>query len=94
MMKKRDVIRSTAELNDMLTNVTFPESGNLLLQSDQYLQIGCDLRQLSELSDVLASAVDIEKFLILCTAEVSITYMNVEAADAVVKWASNLPNSR
>ena len=92
MQKKRDVVRSTAELNNMLTNVAFLESGNLLLQSDQYLQVGCDLRQLSELSGVLASAVDIEKCLILCTAEVSITYMNVEAADALVKWASNLPD--
>lgn len=93
MQKKREVVRSTAELIDMLTNVIFPESGNLVLQSDQYLQVGCDLRELSELSAVLASAVDIEKCLILCTAEVSITYMNVEAADALVKWVSQLPDS-
>ena len=92
MEKKRDVVRSTAELNEMLVNVTFPESGMLLLRSDQYLQVGCDLRELSELSTLLASAVDTEKCLILCTAEVSITYMNVEAADALVKWASKLPD--
>ena len=91
MEKKRDVVRVTAELNKMLTNVTFPVSGKLLLRSDQYLQVGCDLREQSELSNVLASAVDIEKCLILCTAEVSITYMNVEAADDLVKWASKLP---
>jgi tRNA wybutosine-synthesizing protein 4 len=85
------VVRSTAELIDMLTNVTFPASGNLLLQSDQYLQVGCDLRELSELLGILDSSVDIDECLILCTAEVSITYMNVEAADALVRWASDLP---
>ncbi len=90
MQKKRDVVRSTAELNQMLANVTFPESGTILLQSDQYLQVGCDLRELPDLTASLAAAVDIEKSLILCTAEVSITYMNVEAADALVKWASIL----
>ena len=91
MEKKRDVVRSTAALNEMLSNVAFPESGQIFLRSDQYLQVGCDLRELSELSTVLAAAVDIEKCLILCTAEVSITYMNVEAADDLVKWASKLP---
>jgi tRNA wybutosine-synthesizing protein 4 len=90
MEKKRDVVRSTAELKEMLANVTFPQSGKLLLKSDQYLQVGCDLRQLSELLAVLASAVDIEKCLILCIAEVSITYMHVEAANALIKWASKL----
>lgn len=94
MEKKRDVVRSAAELNEMLADLTFPESGNVLLRSDRYLQVGCDLRELSELSAVLASAVDMEKCLILCTAEVSITYMNVEAADALVKWASKLPDGR
>lgn len=92
MQKKRDVVRSTAELNEMLSNVTFPELGKLLLRSDQYLQLGCDLRELSELSAVLASAFDIENCLILCVAEVSITYMSVEAADDLVKWASKLPD--
>jgi tRNA wybutosine-synthesizing protein 4 len=92
MEKKRDVVRSTAELNEMLANITFPEIGNVLLRSDQYLQVGCDLRELSELSAVLASAVDIEKCLILCTAEVSITYMTVEAADHLINWASKLPD--
>lgn len=90
MEKKRDVVKSTPELKCMLSNVRFPESGRVLLQSDQYLQVGCDLRELSELSAVLTSAVDIEKCLILCTAEVSITYMKVEAADALVKWTSEL----
>jgi tRNA wybutosine-synthesizing protein 4 len=90
MEKKRDMVRNTAELNTMLTNLSIPESGKVLLRSDQYLQIGCDLRDLSQLSAVLASAVDLEKFLVLFTAEVSITYMHVEAADALIKWAGTL----
>ena len=92
MEKKCDVVRNTIELNAMLTNLSIPESGKVLLRSDQYLQMGCDLRDVSELSSVLASAVDLEKCLILFTAEVSITYMDVEASDALIKWASKLPD--
>lgn len=92
MEKKRDVVRNTTELNTMLTNLSVPASGRVLLRSDQYLQVGCDLRELSELSTVLASAVDLELSLILCIAEVSITYMNVEAADALIEWACGLPD--
>jgi tRNA wybutosine-synthesizing protein 4 len=92
MEKKREMVRNTTELNAMLTNLSIPESGKVLLRSDQYLQIGCDLRDLSELSTVLASAVDLEKYLILFTAEVSITYMDVKAADALIKWACTLPD--
>lgn len=92
MEKKRDVVRNTFELNSMLSNLSIPEAGKVLLQSDQYLQVGCDLRELSDLSSVLASTVDMEKSLVLFTAEVSITYMDVEAADALIKWAYELPN--
>jgi tRNA wybutosine-synthesizing protein 4 len=92
MERKCAAVRSTAELNGMLTNLTFPDKSHILLQSDQYLQIGCDLRDLSTLSNVLGSVLNLEECLVLCTAEVSITYMNVEAADALIKWACALSN--
>ena len=91
MVKKRDTVCSTKELNAFLTNMEILE-GDVLLRSDQYLQIGCDLRDLKSLNQVLASAVDIENCLVLLTAEVSITYMNVEAADALIHWAGKLPD--
>ncbi|KAG4439789.1 hypothetical protein IFR05_004720 [Cadophora sp. M221] len=93
MLKKRAVIQTTAELNSMLTDIEISE-GDVLFRSDQYIQLGCDLRDLGSLGRVLGSVVEIEKCSILFTAEVSITYMSVEAADALIQWASKLPETR
>lgn len=93
MIKKRSIVNSTAELSSFLTNVEILE-GDILLRSDQYLQVGCDLRNLKLLSQTLASAIDIENCLVLLTAEVSITYMNVEAANALIEWAGKLPDGK
>ncbi|EKD12261.1 uncharacterized protein L3040_000269 [Drepanopeziza brunnea f. sp. 'multigermtubi'] len=93
ILKKRAVVQSTYELNSMLANVELSE-GDVLFRSDQYVQLGCDLRDLVALKRVLTDVVDINKCLILFTAEVSITYMNVEAADCLIAWASNLPEAR
>jgi tRNA wybutosine-synthesizing protein 4 len=94
MIKKRDVINGTNELNSCLTNMEELREGDVLLRSDQYLQLGCDLRDLDRLNQALESAVDIKNCLVLLTAEVSITYMNVEAADALIKWAGRLPEGK
>lgn len=91
MVKKRDVVQRTKELTEMLTGVEVLAEGNMLLRSDQYLQLGCDLRDLSGLNQGLASAIDIENCQVLLVAEVSITYMNVEAADSLIQWAGKLP---
>ena len=40
------------------------------------------------------SSADVAPGLVLLTAEVSVTYMNVEAADALINWASALPEAR
>lgn len=59
MLKKRVVVQGTPELNSMLTNVEVSE-GDVLFRSEQYIQLGCDLRDLTVLHQVLASVVDIE----------------------------------
>ncbi len=59
MIKKRAVVQSTTELNSILTNVKLSE-GDIMLQSDQYIQLGCDLRDLEALGRLLGSVVDIE----------------------------------
>jgi tRNA wybutosine-synthesizing protein 4 len=61
-----------------------------MLRSDNYVQIGCDLRQLAAIRETLAAIVDIQSCAFLFVAEVSITYMEREAADALIKWASGL----
>jgi tRNA wybutosine-synthesizing protein 4 len=90
MLKKRDVVQNTHELTSMLTNVE-QLAGDVLLRSDQYLQLGCDLRDLPRLDKALESVLDMKNSLFLLTAEVSITYMNVEAANSLIRWASELP---
>jgi tRNA wybutosine-synthesizing protein 4 len=76
----------------MLTNVETPQDDGLLLSSDQYLQIGCDLRDLQRLNELVAQALDVEQCLMLFVAEVSITYMDSVYSDAVISWASTLPS--
>ena len=88
MIRKRDVVQHTKELLAVLTGVEVDKEGSILLRSDQYLQLGCDLRDLKGLNQGLASAVDIENCVVLFTAEVSITYMNTEAADSLIHWAN------
>ncbi|APA15606.1 hypothetical protein sscle_15g103760 [Sclerotinia sclerotiorum 1980 UF-70] len=94
MVKKQTVVRNTSELNSMLTNLNITQDGDILLSSDQYLQLGCDLRNLKRLEETISKVVDIEKCSFLFTAEVSITYMPTESADALIQWANKLPDAR
>ncbi|TVY41335.1 tRNA wybutosine-synthesizing protein [Lachnellula subtilissima] len=87
MLKKRDMVNRTPELKEFFTNVELLE-GDILLRSDQYLQIGCDLRDLDTLDKALASAFDFKEIEILFVAEVSITYMDAHYADNLIEWAS------
>lgn len=63
---------------------------SILLNSKEYAAIGCDLRNIPRLERLLRNVVDIENCLVLCVAEVSITYMQTEAADALISWSSGL----
>jgi tRNA wybutosine-synthesizing protein 4 len=92
MLKKREIVQRTDELFATLSGVVVPKDGNVLLRSDQYLQLGCDLRDVSCLQQSLAAVLDIPTCDVLFAAEVSITYMNVDAADALIGWASTLPS--
>lgn len=88
---KRQVVLKTPELmaglSGVRTECTHP---NVLLRSDRYTQIGVDLRDISALENALASVVDIQDCHFLFVAEVSITYMETTAADALIHWASSL----
>lgn len=89
--RKREMVKGTSELNSMLGNLTYPIEGDVLLRSDQYLQIGCDLRDLEKLQKVLSTEFDLENTIIFCTAEVSIAYMDVASSDALIKFIGTLP---
>jgi len=63
-------------------------------KTERYVAIGCDLRQLAALKEALIREVDILNCAVLFVAEVSITYMEVEAADAVIRWAAEFDNCK
>ncbi|KAL8778910.1 MAG: hypothetical protein Q9213_007183 [Squamulea squamosa] len=69
-------------------------SSPIMMRSDQYVAVGCDLRDIARLSKVFDGELQIGSCLVLCTAEVSITYMDVDAADALIKWAAQYDNMR
>ena len=83
------------QLTPLLHNIvqeTGPEDQpQVRIRSDEYLAIGCDLEQLDWLN-ALFEKEGILNYEILFTAEVSVTYMRTEAANALIKWAGSLPN--
>ncbi|RYP14919.1 hypothetical protein DL765_006061 [Monosporascus sp. GIB2] len=89
MTKKCRIIREAPELLSPLSGVKATTEGHVLFQSDEYAQIGCDLRDLTNIERSLSALVSLPDSEFLFVAEVSITYMETEAADGVIRWASS-----
>lgn len=87
MLKKRAVIQRHEALESVLQQLQYDE-GDVLLRSSQYVQLGCDLRDSSKFEHLLRNIFDLENTPVLLVAEVSITYMPVDAADKVIAWAA------
>jgi len=91
MISKREIILNTPKMRDMLSiNADLPLERGILLDSEEYVAIGCDLRNLRRLERLLRSVVDLEDCQVLCLAEVSITYMAGDDSDALIAWSSTL----
>ena len=85
MTKKCEVISHTPQLLALLEKAELPSvPGTILLRSNHYLALGCDLRDLKSLEDALKIELDTPRCMFLMIAEVSATYMEVEAADALI----------
>ncbi|RPB19569.1 LCM-domain-containing protein [Terfezia boudieri ATCC MYA-4762] len=94
---KAQKVASDPQLTPLLHNIQ-QETGpahqpQVRIRSDEYLAIGCNLEQLDWLNALFEKEgiLDCE---ILFTAEVSVTYMRTEAANALIKWAGSLPNAK
>ena len=86
--RKCEIITNTAELSSLIQPIDkMSQSEATHIRSPHYLALGCDLADISALDECLASEIDLKSCLVLCVAEVSITYMNTEAADALISWA-------
>ena len=91
MISKREIIRNTPRMRDLLSiNADMSQETGIVLDSEEYVAIGCDLRNLRRLERLLRSVVDLDDCLVLCVAEVSITYMAAEDSDALIAWTSTL----
>lgn len=95
MVNKKTAIRRTDEITRLLENVEFlSDESPIQIRSEQYLAIGCDLKNLKKLDDVLKTELLPSDCSILFLAEVSLTYMDVKSANAVLAWASKLNNGQ
>ncbi|KAM3514848.1 hypothetical protein MY11210_001453 [Beauveria gryllotalpidicola] len=94
MHRKRAVVLETPQLKELLgTSFEVSESDKdiVLLKSERYCQIGCDLRgDLQALRQALETLVDLSECPVLFVAEVSVTYMDTESADRLLEWASSV----
>lgn len=93
--RKLEVISQTPQLRDLL-DTSVPIGGRDRAPppvDNRYLALGCDLADVERLEKILNENIDIESCSILCVAEVSITYMDVGDADALIRWASRCRDS-
>ncbi|KAJ5719485.1 LCM-domain-containing protein [Penicillium malachiteum] len=94
MIHKKNAIRRTPDITNVLGDVEFGSDADAIqIDSSRYRAVGCDLKNLKKLEDVLRSKIlPSTECSVLFLAEVSLTYMDVHSANEVVKWASKLTN--
>ncbi|KAI0441478.1 leucine carboxyl methyltransferase [Xylaria telfairii] len=90
MSKKRTIVLNTPELSSVFEPLDTDASEHVLLNSDMYSQIGCDLRNTADIERAFSKCLDPSECIFMFVAEVSITYMETQGADGVIKWASSL----
>lgn len=91
MEKKRERMLSNDLLRDALLKTKLrPAEQPILLRSDSYMALGCDLKDLETLEKTLRAEFDMTATSILFVAEVSVTYMPLKDSDALIQWASTI----
>lgn len=93
MITKTCIIRDTPVLFEMVKPKEVSDLG-FVIESHQYYGIGCDLRDLQSLDLAVRSIEDLDEASVLCIAEVSVTYMDPDAADALIAWARALSDGK
>lgn len=93
MQTKREIIMRNSDMRSLLHAESADCLGSdpsIVIDSEEYAAIGCDLRNLRRLERLLKSVVITNESAFLCIAEDSIVYMHVDAADALISWSSTL----
>ncbi|KAL4802304.1 hypothetical protein BDV18DRAFT_64879 [Aspergillus unguis] len=91
MLNKKAAVKQADAITQLLENVEFGSGESAVqIRSKEYVAVGCDLKNLEKLDHVLKTEVLPTDCAVLFLAEVSLTYMDVQSANAVVNWASRL----
>lgn len=101
MQIKVDTIRRSEELTKLVGEekpAAEIKDKSVLMQTDNYIALSCDLRDLEKFESIFRNLDFIVEGdhnpLILFTAEVSVTYMFQKDADNLLQWCASLPKSR
>ena len=93
--KKVSIVKSTPHIRDVLGLLDDESYENdVHLRSANYHAVGCDLSDATRLDSFVSARIDISQCVLLCIAEVSMTYMKVEAADALIERAAKYEGSK
>ena len=91
MLNKVQVVEHTPELKNLLGSEVICNAGNpMLVQSERYFAIGCDLGNTRELDLALKTLPWLQDSTVLFVAEVSVTYMDVDNADRLLEWSAKV----
>lgn len=95
MVNKKTAIQRTKEITELLEDVEFlSDEKAIQIRSKNYLAVGCDLKNLEKLDDTLRNEILPADCSVLCLAEVSLTYMDVQSANTAIAWASKLSDGQ
>jgi len=97
MQKKLQVIQQTPQLTQLLRDLHVQNAPNVHLATAKgYRAYGCDLRELDKLDAALREDFDMDlcTVTILFVAEVSVAYMDLDPANALMKWAGSLNDGK
>lgn len=83
MVKKRTIVLNTPELRSVFEPFDANAGEHVLLQSNMYSQIGCDLRDTASIEKALSVCLGLSQCSFMFVAEVSITYMEVTPPGAL-----------
>ena len=94
MARKCGVISETPQLIGLVGPSQEADlSEAVLYRSDRYVALACDLADTKAFEELLAKELNASTCRMLCTAEVSVTYMDTRAADALISLAARYADS-
>lgn len=86
IQKKVDVVKNNHIYSDLLTQPVLEQtSSSILLNDGRYCAVGCDLGNTKALDHIFRAELHLDESLVLFVGEVSIVYMEVKAADELIR---------